>query len=204
MAFLRSATPDDYFEPISGPQIVLRPPSMGDYSEWAELRAASRLHLTPWEPQWARDDLSHMMYRRRLRLYAKDARDDLGYAYFVTSAASHVIFGGITIMNIRRGVAQTASVGYWLGARHTGQGHMPEAVRMVLDHAFQHLRLNRVEAATMTANTASIRVLEKSGFVREGIARSFLKINGRWEDHIMFARLASDAQPVKAKTEAGL
>lgn len=201
MAFLRPATPDDYFEPISGQRIVLRPPSMADYSEWAELRAASRAHLTPWEPQWAREDLSHMMFRRRLRLYAKDARDDLGFAYFVTSAMSQNILGGITLMNIRRGVAQTASVGYWLGVQHVGKGYMSEAVRMILDHAFQRLRLNRIEAATMTGNKASIRVLQHTGFLREGVARSFLKINGRWEDHIIFARLAADPQAFSVHEE---
>ena len=80
MAFLRSALPEEYLEPIRGPRLTLRAPISADYPDWAELRALSRTHLTPWEPMWARDELSRSAFRRRLRAYACDARDDLGYS----------------------------------------------------------------------------------------------------------------------------
>lgn len=192
MAFLRSPLPEDYLDAIRGVSLVLRAPAVADYSSWAELRALSRSHLTPWEPAWARDDLSRPMYRRRLRAYAKDVRDDLGYSFFICDAATDALVGGITLSNVRRGSAQTASLGYWVGKPYADQGRMKEAVKTLLPFAFRTLRLNRLEAACMPSNTASIRVLEHSGFAHEGLARSYLKINGRWEDHLLFAALAEN------------
>ena len=192
MAFLRAAVPEDYLDAIRGRAVVLRPPAVADYPAWAELRAMSRDHLTRWEPAWARDDLSRTMYRRRLRAYARDVRDDVSYSFFICDTVTDALVGGITLSNIRRGAAQTASLGYWIGAPFAGQGRMQEAVKTMQPFAFSTLRLHRLEAATMPANAASIRVLEKSGFVREGMAKAYLKINSRWEDHILFASVLED------------
>jgi ribosomal-protein-alanine N-acetyltransferase len=191
MAFLRSPTPDDYLDPIAGRTVILRPPSISDYAAWAELRALSRSHLTPWEPSWSRDDLSRMMFRRRLRAYARDVRDDLGYSFFIVDAASDQLVGGVTLSNVRRGASQSASLGYWIGAPYLRRGRMTDAVKTLLPFAFGALRLHRIEAATMPRNSPSICVLEACGFEREGMARGFLKINGQWEDHLLFARLVS-------------
>lgn len=188
MAFLRSAAPEDYLDPIRGRSLVLRPPAICDYAHWAELRALSRAHLTPWEPSWSQDELSRLMFRRRLRAYARDMRDDLGYAFFVVDKNSDELVGGVTLSNVRRGSSQSASLGYWVGAPFVGRGRMQEAVRTLLPFAFGALRLHRVEAATMPHNAPSIRVLEACGFEREGLARAYLKISGRWEDHVLYAR----------------
>lgn len=192
MAFLRSPLPEDYLETIRGGGLVLRPPAVADYAAWAELRALSRSHLTPWEPAWSRDDLSRPMYRRRLRAYARDGRDDFSYAYFICDATGETLYGGATLSNVRRGSAQTASLGYWIGKPYAGQGIMKRAVAAFMPFAFKDLQLHRLEAASMPTNAASIRVLEASGFHREGLARSYLKINGRWEDHLLFALLSED------------
>ncbi|MFN0218754.1 MAG: GNAT family N-acetyltransferase [Hyphomicrobium sp.] len=190
MAFLRAPSPEDYLDPIVGATLVLRPPAISDYGAWAELRALSRAHLKSWEPSWAHDDLSRMMFRRRLRAYARDVRDDLGYSYFIADSSSGQLLGGVTLSNVRRGSSQSASLGYWIGAPFVRRGRMREAVSTLMTFAFGSLRLHRVEAATMPGNAPSIRVLESSGFQREGLARSFLKINGQWEDHLLYARLA--------------
>ncbi len=193
MAFLRSALPEDFLEPIPGHGLVLRPPTTGDYPEWAELRALSRAHLTPWEPSWSRDELSRSSYRRRLRAYGQDARDDLGYSFFITGASAGTLLGGMNISHVRRGAAQSASLGYWIGAPYAGRGTMQNAVRTVLPFAFRSLHLHRLEAASMLSNIRSQCVLEKTGFSREGLARRYLKINGAWEDHVIFSRLEDDA-----------
>lgn len=202
MAFLRSALPEDFLEPVAGDGLVLRPPSTSDYAEWAELRALSRAHLTPWEPAWSRDELSRSSYRRRLRAYGQDARDDLGYSFFIADTTSGAILGGMNISNVRRGAAQSASLGYWIGAPYAGRGIMQKAVRTVLPFAFRSLHLHRLEAASMLSNIHSQRVLEKTGFSREGLARRLLKINGAWEDHIIFSRLEDDA-PISGANVAG-
>lgn len=195
MVFLRSQQPEDYLDPVRGGTVVLRPPSLGDYAAWAELRSQSRAHLTPWEPAWTRDELIKSNYRRRLRTYARDVREDLGYAYFITDARTDALLGGITLSNVRRGAAQTATLGYWIGAPYKGQGRMQDAVQTLVPYAFRALVLHRIEAASMVKNDASLRVLEKSGFQREGLIRQYLKINGAWEDHVLLGRLDSMNDP---------
>lgn len=190
MAFLRPATPSENPGLIRGRRIHLRPLTLDDYTEWAELRAGSRQHLEPWEPEWRADELWRSSFRRRIRHYQREAREDLGYAYGVFETSSGRLVGGLTLGNVRRGVMQCATLGYWLGASHVGQGYMSEAVRAIIPHAFGELGLHRLEAASMPSNTASIRVLERTGFMREGLARRYLKISGLWQDHIRFALLA--------------
>ena len=196
MAFLRSSSGFESSMILRGRSVWLRAPMLGDYSDWAELRAMSRDHLTPWEPQWQRDELSRGSYRRRVRHYQREARDDLGYAYLIFSEADDRLVGGLTLSNVRRGVTQTGVLGYWIGKPHVGRGYMTEAVRAAIGFAFDTLHLHRVEAATMPSNTASIRVLERNGFRREGFARQLLKINGVWEDHLLHALLSSDVRGV--------
>ena len=192
MAFLRSGIGGDWLPHVRVDGIHLRPPHMGDYAAWAELRALSRDHLTPWEPQWTRDELSRDAFRRRVRHYQRELREDLGYAFFLFRDLDDRLLGGITLSNVRRGVTQAAAVGYWIGKPFAGRGLMTKAVSGVVRFAFDELKLHRLEAACMPSNAASIRVLEKNGFQREGLARRYLKINGVWQDHLLYATLADD------------
>lgn len=190
MAFLR--TPQDATTTLYGRGVVLRPPQPADYPHWANLRETSRAHLTPWEPQWSIDETTRAAYRRRLRQYADDLASDGGYAFFAFRMKDMALAGGITLSNVRRGVAQAAAMGYWMGQPFAGRGHMTDVVRTLLPFAFEHLRLHRLEAACLPHNLASIRVLEKAGFRSEGLARRYLKIDGRWQDHVLFALIEDD------------
>lgn len=192
MAFLRSSSGQDSALTLRGRRVWMRAPLMADYVAWAELRAMSRDHLTPWEPQWQRDELSRSSYRRRVRHYQREAREDLGYAFLIFSEADDQLVGGLTLSNVRRGVTQAGILGYWIGKPFVGRGYMTEAVRAAVGFAFDNLHLHRLEAATMPSNVASIRVLEHNGFRREGFARQLLKINGVWEDHVLHGLLSGD------------
>ena len=192
MAFFRTVSLADQLPAIEGEGLHLRPPQMADYAEWAALREASRGFLTPWEPTWPADDLSRSAYRRRLRRYAEDLRTDQAYAFFVLLAGDGRLVGGLTLANVRRGVAQAGSLGYWMGAPYARRGLMTAAVRALIPFTFTTLRLHRLEAACIPTNAASIRLLEKTGFTREGYAREYLCINGMWQDHLLFARLKGD------------
>ncbi len=193
MAFLRSSGIDAEAE-IHGQGVFLRHPAMGDYPAWAQLRAMSRHHLTVWEPQWSRDELTRSAFRRRLRQYQRELRDDQGYAFLIFRQADGALVGGLSISNVRRGVAQAASIGYWIGASYVRRGHMSDAVKACVPFAFTTLGLHRLEAACLPHNVPSQRVLEKAGFRREGMARRYLKINGVWQDHDLFALLQDDAR----------
>jgi len=194
VAFLRPSTANEGPGVLRGERLHLRPLSLDDYSAWADLRSESRSHLEPWEPEWRQDELWRSSFRRRVRHYQREARDDLGYAFGVFETANDRLIGGLTLGNVRRGVMQMATLGYWLGAENVGHGYMSEAVGVIIPHAFGQLGLHRLEAASMPSNTASIRVLERTGFVREGLARRYLMISGSWQDHIRFALLADEAE----------
>lgn len=182
---------------LRGHGLLMRPPAPSDYAAWSDLRDMSRRHLIPWEPQWSRDELSRWAYRRRLRYYQRDQREDLGYAFFIFDADSHALMGGLTLSNVRRGVTQACALGYWLGERHTRKGHMRNAVALAVDYAFRDLRLHRVEAACLPSNAGSISVLRNNGFQEEGLARRYLKINGAWCDHLLFALLSDDPRTAR-------
>jgi [ribosomal protein S5]-alanine N-acetyltransferase len=192
MAFFRSVSFSEQVPAITGPTVLLRAPLMADHAEWAALRGASRDFLTPWEPTWPADDLTRAAFRRRIRRYAEDQRGDLAYPFFIFRKSDNVLVGGLTLANIRRGCAQAGSLGYWMGAPYARQGYMTAAVSTILPFAFNALRLHRVEAACIPGNEPSIRLLEHTGFQREGFARQYLCINGIWQDHILFARLRDD------------
>jgi [ribosomal protein S5]-alanine N-acetyltransferase len=189
MALFRTINLADQPPLIEGAGVFLRAPQSGDYAEWAALREASRAFLTPWEPTWPADDLTRSAFRRRLRRYAEDQRNDQAYAYFLFRSGDQVLVGGLTLANLRRGVAQAGSLGYWIGAPYAKRGYMTAAVTALIPYAFATLRLHRLEAACIPTNAASIALLEKTGFEREGYAREYLCINGQWQDHLLYARL---------------
>jgi ribosomal-protein-alanine N-acetyltransferase len=177
---------------IRGRRVYLRQPQSGDWAEWAQIRAESRAFLVPWEPTWAPDELTRNAYRRRLRRYARDAREGLGYAFFMFSHGDGRLLGGMTLSNVRRGVTQSCALGYWMGQAHAGQGYMKDGVHALLGFVFDDLGLHRLEAACLPSNEPSKGVLRAVGFHEEGLARQYLKINGAWRDHVLFAMLASD------------
>lgn len=192
MAFLKAPATLETGPIIEGDGLWLRAPVMGDYQTWADLRADSRAHLTPFEPQWSDEELARTSFRRRIRHYHRESRDDLGYAFFIFLNEGNKLAGGITLSNVRRGVTQCTTLGYWIGAAHAGQGVMTRSVRAILPFVFDVLRLHRIEAACLPHNVPSIKVLENNGFRREGVAQKYLKINGIWQDHLLYALLEDE------------
>jgi ribosomal-protein-alanine N-acetyltransferase len=191
MSFLRPYSLAGLVSAIPGQGVELRPPEMRHFEEWAELRGRSRAFLAPWEPTWPPHDLTRAAFRARLRRYARDVRADLGYPYFIFRDDG-ALLGGLSLGQVRRGVAQAASLGYWIGEPYARRGHMTAAVRALAPFVFETLRLRRIEAACLPANAASIRLLERVGFTREGYARSYLCIAGEWRDHLLYALLVGD------------
>ena len=179
---------------LDGNHVFLRLPQADEWASWAELRSISRDFLVPWEPVWPADALTETAYLRRIRRLATEWKTDEGYSFHVFERDRGRLVGGIGLTQVRRGVAQTATLGYWVGEPFERRGYTTEAVRLVTRFAFNGLQLHRVEAACLPENLASRRVLEKAGFVREGYARLYLKIAGDWRDHLTFALLREDIE----------
>ncbi len=196
-AFLRPISGSTHTATLHGSRVYLRAPRGGDWRAWSTIRGASRGFLEPWEPTWPKNALSRGAFRRRLRRQARESLDDTGYAFFIFRRADDALLGGVTLSNLQRGVAMSCSLGYWVGAQHARQGIMSEAIASLLPFVFDTLGLHRLEAACLPDNVASHELLRKLDFHEEGYARDYLRINGRWHDHLLFALLASDRDAKK-------
>ena len=177
---------------LEGDRVYLRPPRPRDWKAWSMLRDQSREFLRPWEPTWPPDALSRGSFVRRLRRQIAEWRHDEGYGFLIFDKSNDRLIGGIGMSNVRRGVAQMASLGYWIGQCYAGNGYMTEAARIVISFAFHQLGLHRLEAVCLPNNQASQGLLERLGFSREGYARAYLRINGAWRDHVVYALLRED------------
>ena len=195
MAFFKSLGLTTGAPVIDGQGVFLRIPRMADFEEWSALRRASRDFLAPWEPVWPEDDLTRGAFRRRVRRYERDLHEENGYAFLVFRKHDRAMLGGATLTNLRRGAAQAGSLGYWMGQAFAGQGYMSAAIAALVPFAHSMLRLRRIEAACLLSNAASISLLEKMHFSREGTARQYLSIAGHWQDHLLYARLTGDPLP---------
>lgn len=171
---------------LQGERVYLREPGLGDFEGWSNVRQRSRAYLEKWEPTWAADEFSRFAFRQRIRIYAQRARDDEGYAFFIFDKQSDQLVGGLTLSHVRRGVSQSATLGYWIGEEYAGKGLMKDALRTLLAVAGSRFGLHRLEAACLPHNERSRRLLLTCGFEPEGFAKSYVKIAGRWEDHQLF------------------
>ena len=187
---------------LQGDGVTLRSPRLSDHAEWAKVREASRAFLQPWEPTWPEDDLTRLAFRRRIEAYDRELAEGQGVALAIREARENRLVGLIRMHNIRRGVADTASLGYWVGEPFARRGYGLAAVRAVTSFAFGPYRLSRLEAQCLPDNEPSRRLLLKAGFSEEGYARAYLKINGDWRDHRLFG-LVSRARASESPDNAG-
>jgi [ribosomal protein S5]-alanine N-acetyltransferase len=185
---------------IETERMTLRLPAHADYAQWSAMRSDSVAFLSPWEPVWAADHLGRRAFTNRIYWAQRAEAQGTALPLFLERRADKAVLGALTLDNIRRGPSQSGTMGYWIGAAHARQGFMREAIRAVVHHAFTELDLSRIEAACLPENQASRGLLENSGFKYEGVAQSYLQINGRWRNHVLYANLRSDR---RGRSEAG-
>lgn len=183
-------------ERLEAARLILRAPRAADGDSWVAVRRASAEFLQPWEPLWPADHLTRASWRRRLAWMRAETEADRArfWLLFLRDRREEEVVGGLSMTQIRRGASSSAQIGYWMGQAYAGRGLMTEAVRAVRGHAFASLGLRRLEAACLPANLPSQRLLRRVGFQQEGLARGYLEVNGRPEDHLLFSLLAEDAR----------
>lgn len=183
---------------LIGPRVVLRLPLPSDWSSWRALRRLSHDFLKPWEPAWPPEGLSRVFFDGLLRRQIREWRQGIGYAFMIflrnnnpsaSSSGEGNLIGGIGLNDVRRGIAQKATLGYWIGQPFTGQGLMTEAAELVCNFSFRDLTLHRVEASCLPNNEPSKHLLQRLGFAEEGYAKSYLRIDGAWQDHILWGKI---------------
>ena len=177
---------------LSGKRVFLRPPKRRDALKWQKLRMASKSFLVPWEPAWDASSCSRRAFIRYFKNSNYLANMDRAYSFLIFNIEDKSLLGGVNVGNVRRGVSQSASLGYWIGKQHSKKGYMKEALDILIPSLFLDLQLNRIEAATLESNLASKNLLNKIGFKKEGRLRKYLKINGEWQDHVLYSLLEYD------------
>ena len=181
-------------------RLTLRLPEHADWRQWSEVREASSEFLTKWEPVRAEDHLTRRSFTNRVYWAQRAEAQGTAVPMLLIRRADQQLLGALTLDNIRRGPAQTGTFGYWIGADFARQGYTREAILALTHHAFTRMDLSRLEAACLPENAPSRGVLEKCGFKYEGVAQSYLQINGRWRNHVLYANLRSDR---RGKTDVG-
>lgn len=183
-------------------RVYIRFPVLDDYYAWAKLRTESRTFLEPWEPHWPIDACTLQRYRDHLVRYSNGRKNGSFYVFFIFSSETDDLIGGISLGNIRRGVVQSGEIGYWCGEQYSGHGFMHASLELLVDFAFQQLMLHRLEAASIPTNMRSIRLLEKCGFIREGLLRAYVRIQGEWKDHCLYSLLETERPMKSTESEA--
>ncbi|VAV88735.1 Ribosomal-protein-S5p-alanine acetyltransferase [hydrothermal vent metagenome] len=181
-------------------RMTLRQPMLSDFRSWSSLRRQSEEFLTPWEPVWSSDHLSRKGFANRVYWAQRSVSNGAAVPLFLIRREDQQLLGAITLDTIRRGPAQAGSLGYWIGQPFARQGYMFEAIQGMVHYAFERLDLSRVEAACLPENAASRALLEKCGFKYEGVAQSYLQIDGRWRTHVLYAALRMDR---RGRTDVG-
>ncbi len=185
---------------IETERLTLREPVLTDFRDWSSLRESSADFLTPWEPQWAADHLSRKGFANRVYWSQRSISSGSAVPLFLFRREDDALVGAITLDNIRRGPAQSGTLGYWTGQPYARKGYMREALQAVSHYAFERLDLSRLEAACLPENAPSRRLLESCGFKYEGVAQSYLQIAGRWRTHVLYAALRGDR---RGRTDVG-
>jgi ribosomal-protein-alanine N-acetyltransferase len=181
-------------------RLTLRPPTHADFRSWVALRAESREFLTPWEPTWAPEHLTRKAFTNRVYWAQRSISSGTAVPLFLIRRDDQALLGAITLDHIRRGPAQAGTTGYWIGEKYARSGYMREAIEAVVHHAFVSLDLSRIEAGCLPENGPSRALLENCGYKYEGVAQSYLQINGRWRNHVLYANLRFDR---RGKTDVG-
>ncbi|ACT01465.1 GNAT family N-acetyltransferase [Paenibacillus sp. JDR-2] len=172
--------------------IYLRMLEPGDIKPLLELKLRNRIFFQPFEP--IRDEKHYTLEEQGKEIGNGISAAQQGQAYFygIFLTETDELIGRIALTGVSRGVFQNAYMGYFIDQAHNGQGYATSAVSAVVSEAFEELQLHRIQAGVMPKNERSIRVLQKAGFRQEGLARRYLKINGQWEDHLLFAITKED------------
>jgi ribosomal-protein-alanine N-acetyltransferase len=182
--------------------VTLRPLRDADAPTMLALYRRNAAFLRPWDPARPAGFYTLAFQQEAIRIGLADEAADRAYTYGIVVRATGELAGRLRLSNVIRGAFQNAYLGYWLDEEQNGRGLMTEAVGLALADAFGALRLHRVQAATLGHNHGSMRVLLKNGFRREGLAERYLQIDGRWQDHVLFA-VTSEEWAARAGAPAG-
>lgn len=172
---------------MKGDRVTIRFFQPADAEEKLQLEIENRSFFEAYSTTRYPDFYTLLIQRELIEIYAEQKENDQGYSFGIFENETGLLVGTISLVQVVRGPLQSAVLGYALDKKHNNKGYATEAIQLVISYAFRKLALHRIEAGVMPGNDASVRVLEKSGFHKEGIAIQNVQINGEWQDHQMLA-----------------
>ena len=183
---------------LDAKRVVLRAPRATDIAELRGLLIRNAEHLRPWSPSPppGTNPAGFTELGRSIARHRRDWKAGSGYVFVMQlRVPSEPLVGRIALTSVTRGPFQSAQLGYWMDAGHVRRGLMTEAVDAMLGFAFDRLGLHRLQAAVMPTNHASRSILQKRGFREEGYAERYLRIAGKWEDHVLYGLTLEEWRP---------
>jgi [ribosomal protein S5]-alanine N-acetyltransferase len=171
--------------------VTIRPAVRSDAAAVAELFAAQRTHLAPWDPRREPGFFTRAGQRARLSQVERERADGSSHRFLILEGGE--LAGEVSITNVVRRSFQSANIGYWVAGERNGRGVATAAVAAACTLAFGELELHRLEAGTLLHNVASQIVLDRNGFTPFGVARNYLRIAGSWCDHVLFQRTSEQS-----------
>ncbi|WP_298831331.1 GNAT family protein [uncultured Planococcus sp.] len=172
---------------MKGEQVNIRFLHTGDAVGKLQLEVDNREFFEAYAMTRYPDFYTLPLQKELIEIYAEQKENDQAYSFGIFENRTGLLIGTISLVQVMRGPLQSAVLGYALDKKHNNKGYTTEAVKLVVAYAFRKLALHRIEAGVMPGNDASIRVLEKAGFHKEGIAVQNVQINGKWRDHQVLA-----------------
>lgn len=180
---------------ITGARVYLRPPKLRDADVFLAAAKGSRELHGPW----TRPPETRARFATFVARFAPRAATTTHAGYLVFRREDDALVGVFNFSEIVRGAFQSAYLGYFAFAPHAGNGYMTEGMALALDMAFARLKLHRVEVNIQPTNLRSLRLAQRVGFTREGFSRRYVKIAGRWRDHVRLAILAEDWRGLRSQ-----
>lgn len=172
---------------MTGKNIFIKTINTTDAEAFLQLELRNKDFFQAYTPFRNNDFYTMEGQINRIKSIMKNRELEQEYSFGIYLIGSDELIGKITLSEVVRGAIQGCFIGYYLDKHQNGKGYMTEAVRLAVHYAFHELKLHRIEAGVMPHNLRSMKVLEKAGFHKEGIAKKNVKINGKWEDHQILA-----------------
>ena len=167
-------------------RLTLRPFEEEDANIYLEMEVKNRELFSKYSVSRTPEFYTLERQIETIRRAKQGWEEDTKYNFGIFLNETGELIGSIALNEVIRGGLQSCYLGYSMALEHNGKGYMSEAVALLIKYAFEVLKLHRIEAGVMPVNIGSQRVLEKCGFVREGLARKNVNIQGKWEDHYSY------------------
>ena len=164
---------------VKGEKVFLRYVTLDDFDEMMQIFRESL--------KFYKNLVTPPLDLESFRIYVERNLDEANECFVICRNEDEKIVGAINLSQIFRKGFQNAYLGYSLGIKYTGKGYMTEAINLILKYSFNTLKLHRIEANIQPHNTASIEVVKRCGFSKEGFSPKYLKVSGKWRDHERWA-----------------